>query len=308
MQLSADSRDRYRRLCEQQGANIPLFQQAWWLDAVCQGKEWGVLTSERAGEPVGALPFLYGRKWGIPYVLQPQLTLFTGPWLADPTDTSTLRSLAASLIRLRFPLCMLRCAPEFTDADTLHSVGFTVSPRITHRLDTLRPLPDLMAAASPLRRRDFDRITRTCTLDLSVPPTELAALHDTHFRGQGGRSWVEPSFISSVATAAIARGHGLAAGLRDSSGRLLSATFTVFDSRCAYLLLLARAADAPRNATAVLIWLTIQHLTPLTAAFDFEGGNTPGLARFYTSFGARPLPMLQISASHPRLLAKLLKL
>ena len=69
-----DSKEKYRELCEAEGSRIPLFQQYWWMETVCAGKRWDVLLSERDGVIEGALPYLIGKKLGLRYILQPQLT------------------------------------------------------------------------------------------------------------------------------------------------------------------------------------------------------------------------------------------
>lgn len=60
------------------------------MESVCCGKRWDVLLAERDGRICGALPFLCGSKFGMRYVLQPQLTMFTGPWLAADADSGVL--------------------------------------------------------------------------------------------------------------------------------------------------------------------------------------------------------------------------
>ena len=59
------NKERYRQLCETVGSQIPLFQQYWWMETVCAGKEWDVLLSERDRVIEGALPYLIGRKFGL---------------------------------------------------------------------------------------------------------------------------------------------------------------------------------------------------------------------------------------------------
>ena len=43
------NKEKYKQLCEAEGSRIPLFQQYWWMETVCEGKQWDVLLSQRDG-------------------------------------------------------------------------------------------------------------------------------------------------------------------------------------------------------------------------------------------------------------------
>ena len=68
-----------------------------------------------------------------------------------------------------------------------------------------------------------------------------------------------------------------------------------YDSECAYMLMLARSAEAPRNAMSFLIWKAIEIMGSRTKVFDFEGGMEPGVGEYYRSFGPQKAEMLQVS-------------
>lgn len=44
-----EKKELYRKLCEQE-PSIPLFSQAWWLDAVCGEAAWDVALVEKGGK------------------------------------------------------------------------------------------------------------------------------------------------------------------------------------------------------------------------------------------------------------------
>src|SRR4051812_48365106 len=60
----------------------PIFHQPWWLDAVAP-RRWDVVTVDRGGRTVAALPFVVrGPRWWR-VLSQPPLTPFLGPWIAQ---------------------------------------------------------------------------------------------------------------------------------------------------------------------------------------------------------------------------------
>lgn len=302
------NKEKYKFLCETEGAGIPLFLQYWWWEAVCRGKRWDVLLAERRGRVCGAWPHLCGRKLGLRYVLQPQMTMFSGPWLADGTDGDVLDELLLRFAARRDAVAMVRCAPSFGGAEAFVRHGWRETERHSFRFERLLPLQELMTGASQLRRRDFGRNAERLTLDWAVPPAEMAALHDSQYRRQGQRDLLHTDFMTHVAAEAVAHGNGVVAGVRDANGVLHAAVFVAYDSRCAYLLLLARGAEAPRNAMAYLVWRTVEWLTPRTQMFDFEGGAEEGVGEYYRSFGAQPVAFKQFMRCRLPLADKILGL
>ena len=292
-----DNREKYKQLCETEGARIPLFLQYWWWEAVCRGKRWDVLFCERDGVVRGAMPYIDGRRLCLRHSLMPQLTMFTGPWLADTTEKEAFGDLWRQFMSHRWALCKGRLSPELTAAGHVppKGLGLKTEMHYTYRFDPIRPLSELMAGASQLRRRDYRRLGDVLSVDETVSPREFADLHVAYMERNGGRDLLEHSLIVHVCSEAVAHGGGMVVGARDTEGTLHAAVFVAYDTKCAYLLMLARSADAPRNTMSFLIWRTIEIMASRTKVFDFEGSMEPGVEEYYRSFGPQKVNMLQLS-------------
>ena len=284
-------------MCETEGTRIPLFLQDWWWETVCRGKRGDVLLCERDGKVRGAMPYIDGRRLCLHHSLMPQLTMFTGPWLADKADKEAFADLWWQFVSRRWALCKVRLSPELTAAGLVppQGLGLKSEMHYTYRFDPIRPLEELMPAASQLRRRDYRRLCGELSVDEAVSPQEFADLHTAYMERQGKRDLLEHSFIVHVCGEAVGRGNGMLVGARDADGRLHDALFVVFDSECAFMLMLARGADAPRNSMSFLIWKTIEIMVSRTKVFDFEGSMEPGVEEYYRSFGPQKVDMLQVS-------------
>lgn len=291
------NKEKYKQLCETEGARIPLFLQYWWWDTVCRGKMWSVLLCERDGVVRGAMPYIDGHRLCFRHSLMPQLTMFTGPWLADATDKEAFDDLWRQFMLQRWALCKVRLSPELTAAGQVPHKGFGLKTEMhyTYRFDPIRPLPELMAGASQLRRRDYRRLCDVLSVDEAVSPKEFADLHVAYMERNGGRDLVEHGLIVHVCAEAVSRGNGMVIGARDAEGTLHAALFVAYDSECAYMLLLARSAGAPRNAMSFLIWRTVEIMASRTRVFDFEGSMEPGVEEYYRSFGPQKADLLQVS-------------
>jgi len=51
----------YRKLCEVE-PSIPIFSQAWWLDAVAEGK-WNVALVMVGNEVMASMPYVENKKY-----------------------------------------------------------------------------------------------------------------------------------------------------------------------------------------------------------------------------------------------------
>ena len=284
------------------------------METVCAGKRWDVLLSERDGVIEGALPYLIGKKLGLRYILQPQLTQFCGPWYNHPEGGDRLEfehrvggDLAKQLANLKVNLFLQHFSPTVTDWLPFHWAGYRQSTRYTYRFPSLADPDNLIAQASRARRQNMVDVERACTLDTDFPTKEFASMHREYFERKKGADLLGQEFIERVCRTALERKQALLWALRNRDGKPVNVSFVVYDDRCAYALMSAIAPDAPRNSQTYLFWQMIRHLASLTQAFDFEGSMDKGNEYFYRTFGTVQTPFFEISRFRPRLLQMLLR-
>ncbi|MBR1765683.1 MAG: hypothetical protein IJ745_01415 [Bacteroidales bacterium] len=300
-------KEQYRELCEAEGSKIPLFQQYWWMETVCEGKRWDVLLSKRQGRIEGALPYLHGSRLGLRYILQPQLTRFSGPWYNNESHDLNFEmrvgtDLAQRLKALGVSVYIQHFSPEVTNWLPFRWEGFSQTTRYTYRFPSLANPDDLFRKASRVRRRHMDEVEASCSVDRHLSPEEFAPFHADYYRRRGEKDQISNTLLLNVTQKALQRQQGMLWGLRDREGGLQAGWFVAFDSRCAYSLLLAIGRQAPPNAMTYLMWQMLNELSHHTQAFDFEGSIEPGLERFYRSFGTCQTPYFEVSLFKPKVL------
>jgi len=64
MSINQTNKERFRLLCDQ-NKSIPLFMQSWWMDAVCNHKNWDVLICEKNNNILGVLVYYYIKSWDL---------------------------------------------------------------------------------------------------------------------------------------------------------------------------------------------------------------------------------------------------
>lgn len=265
------------------------------METVCQGKQWDVLLKEDDGDICGAMPFLYGKKMGLKYILQPQLTPWSGPWLRHGMDftgqQNTLGTLADALRDQKASLCMQCFSPEITDWQPFHWRGFRQTTRYTYRIPLLDDIDALYRDAPRLRRRYDKGVEAECFVDPTLSLDEFVPFHVAYYKQKGQSDLIPGDLMRRVITSSCIRKQGLLWGLRQrSDNKLMAAWFVAFDDQCGWSLLLALSKEAPHGAMSFLIWQVLRHLSTLTRSFDFEGGMDYNLAYFYNSFGATQTP------------------
>ncbi len=289
------------------------------MDAVCVGKQWDVLLVERKdGFIEGALPYLHGRRLGLRYILQPQLTQYNGPWynlpdgLPDATridfENRVGGMLAEQLGKMKVNIFSQHFSPQTTNWLPFHWNGYRQTTRYTYRFPSIADPDALISQASGARRKNMAALADTCTIDPGAfSPHDFALMHQHYWQRRLGSDLLSLDLITRVCTAALNRGQGLLWALRKEE-EVLCAAFVVYDDRCAYALLSAVSEVAPANAQTYLDWQMIRHLSSRTQAFDFEGSMEQGGEFYYRSFGTEQTPYFEITKCRPRLLRYLLKL
>ena len=297
--MLSSNKQQYKELCETEGSGIPLFQQYWWMDMVCADKQWDVLlVHDNEGVVVGALPYVDGRKLFLRYVLQPQLTQYSGPWFRS-ADIEEQHHVAQALIsQLRqLHLCYFQqnFSPTVTNWLPFYWQHYRQTTRYTYRLNDISHPDQVFARFDPSRRqRQIRRLEGKMHL-VEVSPQQFVQFHAQYWARRGSKDLLSRDFMLRVINASISRRQGLLMGIADDSGVLQGARFVVYDDRCAYSLLSALAENHPNGTSAFLFYEIIKRLSSCTQAFDFEGSMDRGIEQSYRLYGAVQTPYFRIS-------------
>lgn len=312
-------KDLYKELCEAEGSDIPLFLHYWWMEAVCKDKQWDVAlvfshpqskslqTEWREGSTiVGAMPYLFGKRCGMRYVLQPQLTQYSGPWYRYPEGQDNITKLdfeknvsdklLEQIHRLKPAYIYQHFSPQVTNWLPFHWQGFSQSTRYTYIIEDLSDLDKVYSSFdNQEKRKKIERLENAFTTEL-LSPESFADMHAAYWKSKGKDDELSRDFIVNLCSAAIQRGQGAIVALRDESGAVAAARFVAWDASCAHSLLSCRGtAKSTNGVTELLVWRAIQHVAPHARSYDFEGSMDQGIERFYRYFGAKQVPYFQIT-------------
>lgn len=294
-------REEYRKYCEET-PGLPLFMQAWWMDAVCAGKGW---------EVIAGMPCLVRERVGMRFVVMPQETQIGGRFVKvkgyglqvteEPLPTETgfpvkrghlwvteiAEEIARELKERKLDYYYQHFPIGSPLPEELEKRGFTIRKHTTYRIEDLKDLEAVRKRYTENKRR---QIKKAATLELvDVEPERFYAFHKACLEKQGKEIAYSEAFFHSLNTACEQHEARKILGLQDASSALHAAVYLVYDKTTCYFLIPCYAPEFGNSgAGARIADEAIRFASEKGLAFDFEGSMIPGVANHYAQFGSTP--------------------
>ena len=301
----------YRRFCEEE-ASIPLFSQAWWLDATA-GDNWQVALIQKGDNVVAAMPYTLKKRYGFTVLSQPSLTQTLGPWISTTNAKYAKRlgrekDLMTELIE-RLPdydHFSQNWHFECTNWLPFHWQGFRQTTRYTYRIERLKEKSDqdIWADLQPNVRTDIKKARNRERLVVrdDLPLEVFWRLNKMVFERQSKPMPYGRPLIESLDKAAATRGCRKALIAVDEQGRAHAGVYVVWDEQSAYYLMGGGDPDLRNSgATSLCMWEAIKFASTVTSCFDFEGSMLEPVERFFRAFGAVQTPYFNLTHTPSRL-------
>ncbi|GJG94618.1 GNAT family N-acetyltransferase [Cupriavidus pauculus] len=302
---------RYRQHCNT-AANIPLFSQAWWLDATAGPGNWSATLVERGGQIVASMPYATRHMYGFNVIAQPALAKMHGPWLA-PMDGKPARVLGQQkelmddlIAQLpRFDHFQQHWAPNHTNWLPFCWKGFRQTTKYTYVLDDLSDQDALWNGLQPNIRAEIRKASSRHGLEVrdDLGIDEFIKLNKQVFLRQGMAQPYTEDYVRRLDAACAERGARRILIAVDKEGRRHSGVYLVWDGRVAYYLM---GGSDPvlrtSGAASLCMWEAIRYASGVTRSFDFEGSMLEPVERFFRAFGARQQPYFFIQKTPSRIL------
>lgn len=301
----------YRELCSAE-RSIPLFQQAWWLDATCGEAEWDAVLVRKGQEVHAALPFRHRSVRGFVVLSQPALTQFLGPWLRDTgakkaNDYSRQKELMTELIQALpdHAHYVQNWSPAVTNWLPFYWKDFSQTTAYTYVLKDLTNTEAIWAQLRENIRREIRRAQNRAgiSVDADAPLEDFLKLNALTFARQDKARPYTEDYVRRLDAACTERNCRRIFVGRDQEGRLHSAAYVVWDAHSAYYLMGGGDPELRNSgAMSLCMWEAIRFASGVTERFDFEGSMIEPIERFFRSFGAEQVPYFHITRTPSRLL------
>ena len=304
------SKEKYREWCCHE--DVPLFLQSWWMDAVCIKGEWDVFLYEKNGEILAAMPFHLRKKVGLKFIIEPQLTQYSGIWIKYPENCAFhKRALLEKEICFYFieKLKNIGCffyqqtfSPRFTNWQPFYWKGFRQTTRYTYRINDLSNLDKCFENFSYAKQKHIKKANDDLQIDLSISADEFYDFHRECLGQKNATIEYSQELLLSIYDESAKREQGKIIALKDKNKIIHSALFVVWDKNCAYALISAINPQFKSDgASTKMFWEAIQFVSDKTEVFDFEGSMIEGVAQSFQQFGAEQVPYFCISKSYSRI-------
>lgn len=302
-----NKKDRYRKLCDESN-DIPLFMQAWWMDAVCgsEKKVWDVFLVENNGEIIGVMPFHLLNKYRFKIILLPPLTQYNGIWIKYPENQSSNQ-------RLHFEKNIMTniidqiddSGISFFQQNFYHNItnwqpfywrGFKQSTRYTYILKNISNTESIFNNIHSFKQKHIKKAQRNLHVDFDLNADEFYKFHSDSLSLNKKNISYSKKLFKNIHTFAIERQQGKIIAIRDNDDNIHSAAFVIWDKESAYYLISAiHPQFKSSGASSLMVWEAILYLANKTKNFDFEGSMIESVAKTFEEFGAEQTPYFTIS-------------
>jgi hypothetical protein len=299
------NKELYRKLCEQE-PSIPLFLTAAWLDHTAGSENWDVALVVKGEEVFAAWPYTWLNKWGFRIAIAPPLTPYLGIWIKYPAGQKTSSKLSHEKEMVGELVTQLpsfshfyqHFSVQFTNGLPLHWKGFRHTLRYTYVLDELQDLDEVKSRFRQNIRRALKK-AEELVLEESNETDLIFKLSDRAYGHQKINFNLSLKRFKSLYNYIEQNNIGQLYQVTDKEGAVHAMMLFVWDKESVYYLFGAANPDYKTSgAMSLLIWQGIQIAAQKGLVFNFEGSMIESIERFFSSFGAKQQPYLQVSKTN----------
>ncbi len=288
------NKEEYAAFCAEQ-EDMPVFMQAWWMDAVCAGKQWDVLLwTDDECKIAAAMPYLYRKRLWMHYILMPQQTQIGGIWIREDKreDKDFLQIVADDAVKqlkeMNLSYYYQQYPVDSPMPELMKERGFKVKERITYRIEDLSDLDKVLNAFSKNKKRQLQKAL-TLNADTDMNAEDFYRFHEACMKEQDKKITYTREFFMVLYLKAFRNGQCKILRIRNLEGETAAAAFLVWDKQRMYFLI---PCYSPRfkesGAGALLVWEALKLARQQGLQFDFEGSMIRGVANHYKQFGSIP--------------------
>ncbi len=304
------SKELYTKLCETE-TSIPLFSQAWWLEAQVGPSGWDVSLVLRGDTVLGTHPYVIKRKRGQTWLTQPNLSQTLGPWLRpsqkrEATRLADEKDILGSLADSLPPSDGYRHNWHFKCKNWLpfYWRGYTQSTNYTYRLNLECSKDSLWDGMQSKIRSDIRKASNR--FNVRVRPAnsvgEFIEINRKTFERQGKTLPYSSSIVERLDSAAAKRGLRDILIAEDNKGNLHAGAYILRDSESAYYLMGGGDPEFRNSgAGSLCLWEAITAQPSHIKTLDFEGSMIEPVERFFRAFGGNLVPYFQITKTSSKL-------
>ena len=272
------NRDKWD-VCIEQSSNPLIYAMSWYLDIVCPG--WDALVED---DYVMVFPLTWGRKFGISYLYQPMFTQQLGFFSAvkfPPQKINQINQIIQS-IPDRFLVAI------WNEIDFEHT-GIIIQKRNNFQMSLADNYENIQAAYTTNTQRNISK-ARSYGLSIKEIGNKDSILKLKRENLKVLLKNKHYQILDQLLAFALENNYGKIFEVHNLNNEILASAFFLFTGNSLIYLLSASSQKGKDNrAMFYLVDEIIRMNAGKNILLDFEGSEIPGLARFFSGFGAFPV-------------------
>ena len=302
------NKEKYYAFCEIE-KTIPLFSQAWWLDAVC-ADEWDVCLVEKGGTIYASMPYYIKQRYGFTILCQPPLTQNLGPWIKSSTlkydkILSQQKVLMEGLIEQLPTYHYFNQNWHYMQTNWLpfYWKGFKQTTYYTYVIEELIDLEYVFSNFGHAKRKNINKAEKIINVVFDISAEEFYKNHKMILAKQGLKISYSFELFNKIYKAGYEHNSARTIAGYDSKNNLHAALFIIWDKLSAYDLISTIDPDyRVYGAASLLIKEVITFVSTITKKIDFEGSMIESVERSFRQFGAIQNPYFNVSKTQSKML------
>ena len=306
------SKECYRQLCAEK-ETIPLFMQAWWMEAVSEGKNWNVIFSKKNDCIVGVLVYHYVTKFGFKFIVQPQLTQYNGIWIDYPENLASYKRLSlekevisdliAQLESRKFVYYSQNFHCSVTNWLPFYWKNFRQTTRYTYQIKDISNPDKCFEQFVPVKKQHISKAEKHLSVDYSMSGEEFYSIAKQNLDKSNQKIFYSKNLFLNLYNSCCSHQQGLILAVRDSDSHLHAAVFIVWDNMSAYYLITTISPKfRSSGASSLMVWEAVKKASKTSKTFDFEGSMNENIEHSFRQFGAEQVPYFAITKHNSFLL------
>lgn len=303
-----NKKDRYRKLCDERN-DIPLFMQAWWMDAVCGEKNWDLIIYEKNCEILGVWVFHFIKKNGFRVVIQPILTQTNGIWIKKPNkfsdhkpnrfDNEIITSLIDQFESNKISYFEQNFHHSFTNWLPFYWRGYEQTTRYSYIIENISNPEECLKQFKYSKRSLITKAQKTIRIDFQLSGSDFYDSLKVNLQYLGKKIYYSKESFLRILEACQSRNQGCIIAAYDNKNNLHAAIFIIWDENCAYnLITTIKPEYRASGASSLIFFEAIKLMSKKTKSFDFEGSMNESIAKSYQRFGTVQIPYFQIKKNN----------
>ena len=294
-------KEKYQAFCESENY-LPIFHQAWYLDAVCPGSKWDATIAERDGKVVGVFPYYLKFKKPYNYITQPPNSRMMGPYVSGPyREKEVYRSIVKEMTKALPKVEFFYQCFHYAVSDWLSFYSSKYNGKKLYSY-ILNDFSDLSKSYSnlhrPIRDKHIPEARKKLEIKKGLDSSTFYNILKQEKEEKNKKLEFSQKEFEKYHAAIIKNKSGDIFYAQDKEGNIHGAGLLMWDLLSSYFYLTAEnVAFAYTHSIDFLTWSCIEFTSKELKLdfFDFGGNNVDTTERIPHPFGAVLVPFLSIS-------------